>query len=167
MKTILTVILLLIHINLSFIFHHDIFKFNDEIKIIEQKIYMLKIDAKVEYVEELANAIFCSSYIFDINTDLLISISFIESEFVKYAFSPVGCKGYFQINDMVHEVEQDSIYDAYYNTMYGCKILVSNIEIFDSNLHNALNAYNGWVSDNNMYAVNVLEVKNYLENRWR
>ncbi|MBC8386755.1 MAG: lytic transglycosylase domain-containing protein [Actinobacteria bacterium] len=133
-----------------------------EIKIIDNKIKAIAWRIDSDRSRKLSEAIWLYSNVYDLNSDLLISLVFVESGFRKFSKSSVGCLGYFQINPYVHDINWNRIYDEYYNTSLGCKILRDNIDRI-GNLKLALNAYNGWCSYDNQYANIVLNHKKKIE----
>ena len=85
-----------------------------------------------------------------------------ESEFRQYAVSSAGCQGFFQNNPNVHKIDPKRAFEAYYNTEMACKDFINKSRAY-KNLKNTLNGYNGWVSEKNTYATNVLKIKNKLD----
>ena len=133
---------------------------------IKEKIDVLTIykeSVKQENIYRLAGAIYRQSKKYNVESDLIISIAYVESRFKKYARSYVGCDGYMGIYSDLHNVDKSRIYDAEYNVKWGCLIFVDKLNRFDDNEHMALNAYNGWASYSNSYANDVYKVKNKIK----
>jgi len=131
---------------------------------IENKIKKISYGISDNDIGILAASIYKYSYFHNVDEDLLIAIAMVESSFNKYAINNAKtCHGIYQINVTVHPVNKNKIYDIEYNTMWGTMIIKDKMRQYN-NLKSALNSYNGWVSNKNPYANDVLSYVKKIEN---
>jgi len=112
-------------------------------------------------VNKLSKAILKYSKQYNISSDILISIAYIESKVNKYARNK-NCIGIFQLNSGVHKLDPNLKYDEDYQTMKACEILSWFINRY-KNITLALNGYNGQVNYKNGYANKVSNIINLLQ----
>ena len=77
---------------------------------------------------------------------MVLALIQVESQFSKYAVSPVGARGYMQVMPFWIKVignPNDNLFHLRTNLRYGCVILRHYLDIENGNYFRALGRYNG------------------------
>lgn len=99
-----------------------------------------------------------------IDSDLMIALIWVESNFKRYAKSSVGAIGYCQIMPNIHKVPYgNKKYEPKFQIRFAYNYLNTIYTLYQkNNLNGSLNYYNGWVSENNNYYNKVLKIKHKI-----
>ena len=129
----------------------------ENINEIEIKIKKLKNSLSQNRIKNLSASIYFVSNEYGLDADFLIALGFAESSFDKYALSEAKCKGYYQINDKVHNVDKEQLYQEYYQTVMAANIYKGYYNQYKTQ-QKALNAYNGklYNNDYHLYVINIM-----------
>ena len=81
-----------------------------------------------------------------LDPQMVLALILVESQFSKYAVSPVGARGYMQVMPFWIKVignPNDNLFHLRTNLRYGCVILRHYLDIENGNYFRALGRYNG------------------------
>ena len=81
-----------------------------------------------------------------LDPQMFLALIQVESQFSKYAVSPVGARGYMQVMPFWIKVignPNDNLFHLRTNLRYGCVILRHYLDIENGNYFRALGRYNG------------------------
>jgi len=116
---------------------------------------------KTEWLErkEFLQTVWYESKRAGLDPMLVLGLIQVESNFRKYAVSPVGARGYMQVmpfwTAMIGTAEQN-LFNLRTNLRYGCVILRHYLDMERGDMQRALARYNGSLGKKSTYADNVL-----------
>lgn len=115
-----------------------------------------------KFRRELLRMIHYEATRYQLDPDLVLALIDVESDFNRFAISPVGASGLMQVMPFWKSVigtEQDSLFDVSTNLRYGCIILRIYLDIEKNDVPRALARYNGSLGSD-VYSSEVLRLWN-------
>ena len=101
-----------------------------------------------------------------LDPQMVLALIQVESQFSKYAVSPVGARGYMQVMPFWIKVignPNDNLFHLRTNLRYGCVILRHYLDIENGNYFRALGRYNGSLGR----AEYTYLIKKAFDSRWK